>query len=79
MVNPTAAFDSGSYAGLRARVLRRMRSAKVDDQVLQLLRDAYESALSAEKLVLSRVEKRRLRAELLKAVLEETSRKLEEG
>ena len=79
MLNPRDAFGPGSYTELRGRVLSSMRTAGIDDQVFELVRDAYEQVLSAQTLVLSRAEKRRLLADVLKSVLEEMNRRLDKA
>jgi len=76
MLNPSGAFGSGSYLDLRGRVLQRLRTARINDQVFELVHTAYESALAAENLVLSRAEKRRLLQEALKSVIADMNRKL---
>ncbi len=79
MLNPSDAFGPGSYMEVRGRVLRGMRAAGIDDQLFDLVQNAYERVLSAETLVLSRAEKRRLLADVLKSVLEEMNRRLEKS
>ncbi len=79
MLHPSDAFGQGSYMQVRVRVLRGMRSAGIDDQVFELVQNAYERELSAETLVLSRAEKRRLLADVLKSVLDEMNSRLKEG
>ncbi len=79
MLNPSDAFGAGSYMEVRGRVLTGMRAAGIDDQLFELVQNAYERVLSAETLVLSRAEKRRLLADVLKSVLEEMNRRLEKS
>ena len=79
MLNPGDLFSSGSYLDLRGRVLQRLRSAKINDQVFELVQNAYESALDLDNLVLSRLEKRRLLAEILKTVLDDMNQRLDGG
>ena len=80
MINPPDSLhNSGSYVDLRKRVLQHVQSAKVDDQILKIVRTAYEDALAAEDLVLSRAENKRLLAQVLKSVLDGMSKQLGEG
>lgn len=79
MLNPGDAFGPGSYTELRGRVLNGMRTAGIGDQVFELVQTAYERVLSAETLVLSRVEKRRLLADVLKSVLHEMNGRLDKA
>ncbi len=76
MLNLAHAMNSNSYKNLRSRVLERLRAAKINDQVFELVQGAYENALSADNLVLSRVEKRRLLADVLKSVLGEMNNRI---
>ena len=70
---------SGSYFDLRRRLLQRLRSAKVKDQVFELVQNAFEKALEVDNLVLSRLERKRLLREVLKAVVEDMNKQLDEG
>ncbi len=69
-------FYSGSYLDLRGRVLQRLHSARINDQVFELVQKAYDNALSVDNVVLSRVERRRLLAEVLRYVVEDISKRL---
>ena len=79
MLDPTGAFNSGSYADVRGTVLRRLHAARISDHVFELIQAAYTSALAEDQLVLSPAEKRRLLADVLKSVLQEMNRKLDAG
>lgn len=76
MLNPGDLFQSGSYRELRGRMLRRLHAAKIDDHVFEVVEAAFSGALAEENVVLSRVEKRRLLADVLRSVLEEMDAKL---
>ncbi len=79
MLSSTSVPGPGSYVELRTRLLKRLRADNINDQLLGILRNAYDSALSVEHLVLSRVERKRLMADVLKSVMEDLGRQLEEG
>lgn len=79
MLNSGSAFGSGSYYDLRGRVLQRLRLAKINDELFSVVENAYEKALAVDNLVLSRVEKKRLLADVLKSVLADMNRRLDEG
>ncbi len=79
MFNSTSVPGPDSFVELRLRLLKRLRADKLNDQVLGVLRDAYESAFAPEHLVLSRVERKRLMGDVLKSVLEDVTRQLAEG
>ncbi len=76
MQNLVHSMNFNSYRSLRGRVLARLQAANINDQLFELVQGAYENALSADGLVLSRVEKRRLLADVLKSVLEEMNDRL---
>jgi len=66
----------GSYHNLKERMYKKV-SANVNDQILVILQHAYENALNAENIVLSRPERKRLFSQILKLVLEDVGRKLD--
>jgi hypothetical protein len=79
MLNPDGIPGSGSYIDLRGRILRRLRSAKIKDQVLEIAQNAYEKALASDNLVLSRAERKRLKADVLKSIFAEMNKQLDES
>ena len=62
----------------RKRMLQRVQSAKINDQIFEVVKQAYEVALNEEGIVLSRPERKRLLSQLLKLVLEDMTRKLDD-
>jgi hypothetical protein len=71
MLNPPDFHkNSGSYFELRKRVLQHVQSAKVEDQILAIVRRAYDAALTSENLLLSRAENKRLLRQVMTAVLD---------
>jgi len=68
-----------SYVNLKKRMLHHVQSAKVDDQIFQVVQNAYENALRMENLVLSRPERMRMFSQILKSVLEDMIKKLDGG
>lgn len=77
MMNAGEMWKNGSYEDVRGRVLRHLQAAKVNDRVFELVEAAFNGALAEDELVLSRVEKRRLLADVLRSVLEEMSKRLQ--
>jgi hypothetical protein len=74
MINPFVSLpDSGSYVNLRARILQRLRSTKIEDQIREMIHMAFDEALSAENVVLSQPEKKRLLSQTLKSILEDVT------
>ncbi len=69
-------FGPVPYWDLRQRILQQLQTAKIDDQILAVVQQAYAKALADNNLLLSRTENKRLLAQVLKAVLDEMSKKL---
>ncbi len=67
-----------SYVNLKKRMLQKVQAAKVNDQIFQVVQNAFEAALGAENIVLSRPERKRLFAQILKSVLEDMVKKLDD-
>jgi hypothetical protein len=77
MLNPFGSQKvPGSYVNLQKRMLQRLQSARIDDQIFEVVKQAYEVALNEEGIVLSSPEIKRLLSQLLKLVLEDMTRKL---
>ena len=69
--------DPGPYFDLKKRMLEKVQSAKVNDQIFEVVQQAYEHAIRSENIVLSRSEKQRLLFQILKSVLEDMVKKLD--
>jgi len=79
MLNPFGSQQvPGSYVNLQERMLQRVQSAKVNDQIFEVVKQAYEVALNEEGILLSRPERKRLLSQLLKLVLEDMIKKLDD-
>ena len=79
MLNPFGSQQvPGSYVNLQKRMLQRVQSAKIDDQIFEVVTRAYEVALNEEGILLSRPERKRLLSQILKLVLEDMTRKLDD-
>ena len=77
MLNPFGSQQvPGSYINLQKRMLQRLQSAKVNDQIFEVVTRAYEVALDEEGILLSRPERKRFLSQLLKLVLEDMMKKL---
>ena len=80
MLNPFAPQqDSGSYIDLRKRMLQHVQYSRVNDQIFEVMKNAYEKALIRENIILSRAEKNRMLSQIMKMVLEDMLKKLNEG
>ena len=64
----------GSYHNLKERMYKKV-SANVNEQIREIMMKAYENALYEEKVVLSRPERNRLFAQILKLVLDDVLKK----
>ena len=71
--DPLPLFDS-----LKERMIQRVESAKVNDQIFQVVQKAYEDALKRENIVLSRPERQRLLSQILQHVLDDMTKKLDQ-
>lgn len=69
--------DSGSYVNLKERIFQEVQGTGINDQIFLSVQKAYENALSKEAIVLSRPERKRLFAQVLKLVLEDMLEKFE--
>ena len=79
MQNPFAPQpESNSYISLKERILQQVRSAGVSDRIFKVVQNAYEEALAQDNIILSRPEKKRLLAQVLKEVLDDMLKKLDE-
>lgn len=67
-----------SYVNLKKRMLQHVKSSKVDDQIFQVVQNSFENALRHENIALSRSERIRLFSQILKAVLEDMLKKLDD-
>jgi len=65
----------GSYHNLQERMYKKV-SGDVNDKILGILQNAYENALNAENVVLSRPERNRLFSQIVKLVMEDMLKKL---
>jgi len=82
LLNPFAPQqDPGSRRGvdLRKRMLQHVQSSMVNDQIFEVVKNAYEKALIRENIILSRAEKNRMLSQIIKMVLEDMLKKLNEG
>lgn len=80
MLNPFGSQQvPGSYANLRKRMFQHVRDMKVDDQIFEVIKNAYEQALIRENVVLSRPERIRMLSQIMKMILEDMAKKLDKS
>jgi hypothetical protein len=79
MLNPFGSEQApGSYVDLRKRMFQHVQDMKVNDQIFEVMKNAYEKALMRENIVLSRAERNRMLSQIMKMILEDMARKLDE-
>ena len=66
-----------SYANLKNRMLALVRGKRVYDQIFQVVQNAYEEALNEENIVLSRPERNHMFVQILRSMLEDMIKKLD--
>jgi hypothetical protein len=82
MENPFGSqSDPGLYShvNLKKRLYKNVQAAGVKDEIFRAVQKAFEAALDKEKLPLSRPERKRLLAQVMKDVLNDMLAKLESG
>ena len=67
----------GSYHNLKERMFKKVKSAKVNEQILEIMMEAYENVLYEENVVLSRPERKRLFSQIVNLVFEDILMKLD--
>lgn len=67
-----------SYLNLKKRMLHAVKAAKVYDQIFQVVQSAYEDALKEENIVLTRAEQKRMLSQILRLMLGDMLKKLDE-
>jgi hypothetical protein len=68
----------GSHRNLPERLYKKV-SASVGGQVFETMLKACENALDEEHVALPRVERKRLFSEVVKRIMEDMSRRLDDG
>ena len=70
MFNPPSSYqNSGSFEEHVKRMTGHMQENQVDNQILEILQQAFEKELGRENIVRSRPERKRLFQEAAKAIL----------
>jgi hypothetical protein len=67
----------GSYVNLKERMVKKVKATDIEQQVRMLFEKAYENALDAEHIVLSRPERIRLFKQVTKLVLDDIAKKFD--
>jgi hypothetical protein len=67
------------YIDLRKRMFQHVQDQRVNDQIFEVVKKAYEQALLQENVVLSRPERMRMLSQIMKMVLEDMIKRLGSG
>lgn len=76
MLNPFTSNNSGSYMGLKHRVFGKLKSSKLDEQISALIQGRYEEVLKSEKIMLSKLERKRLMVDVSVQLLNDLLRQM---
>jgi len=66
-----------SYVNLKQRILAIVQTKKVYDQIFEVVQVAYENAVNAENVMLTREDRKHLFAQILRLLLEDMIQKLD--
>ena len=78
MSNPPNSYpDPSSYLDLLERITQQLLQKKVDEQILQIVQEAFEKELDRNHIILSSPERVRLYQEVAKSILTETVGKID--
>ena len=69
--------QSGTYFDLKKRIIQKVQSSKANDLVFVAVQKLFDKALNEENILLSRPEKNRMLREVLKSVLTDMLKKLD--
>jgi len=77
MLNPFGSSEiPGSYFGLRDRLFKKVKLSNAQSKITELLQTAYEEAIHDENIVLARVERKRLFADITSQILTELAKEI---
>lgn len=71
--------DSGSYVNPQKRMLEKVQAAEVNHHIIEVVGKAYEDALTNENIELTRPERKRLLKQIIKLIMEDVIKKLDDG
>jgi len=79
MLNTCDGIYPNFHLDVKGHMIQRLRAQKVNEQVFEVIQRTFEKTLAEDQLVLSRLEKKRLLAQVLKSVLVEMNRQIDEA
>jgi hypothetical protein len=69
--------SASGYVDLSRRIVRRLKSARIQHQIIEALDKSFDAALAEDNIVLSRAERKRLLTQVSQNILEDMLSKLE--
>ena len=69
-------YDHG-YVDLQKQIVRRLKSEKIQRQILEKLETTFDAVLADENIIVSRVERKRLLTRVTRDVLEDMLKELD--
>lgn len=77
--NPQQDPGLSSYVNLQSRILRNVQASQVNDRIFEVMKKAYEEALRMENVKLAPFEKKHLLSEIMRQVLADRVRKIDDS
>ena len=71
--------DTGSYFNLKERIFQRVQSLEIDNQIIETIRKSFEDAINVENIELDPVEKNRLLSQIVRLVLENLNKNVDDS
>ena len=69
-------YDHG-YDDFQKRIVRRLKSEKIQHQILEKLATTFDAVLADENIIVSRTERKRLLTHVTRDILEDMLKKLD--
>ena len=69
-------YDHG-YVDLQKQIVRRLKSEKIQRQIVEKLETTFDAVLADENIIVSRVERKRLLTRVTRDVLEDMLKELD--
>ena len=69
-------YDHG-YDDFQKRIVRRLKSEKIQHQILEKLATSFDAILADENIIVSRTERKRLLTQVTRDILEDMLKKLD--
>jgi hypothetical protein len=69
-------YDHG-YDDFQKRIVRRLKSEKIQHQILERLATTFDAVLADENIIVSRAERKRLLTQVSRDILEDMLKKLD--